>query len=105
MKWKNFTNIIYYWKNRHDPECANSLAEIAWRSLLLISVLFVISISIYSGWIFFEGNSALDDGPVVGDSETLSREALSSVLDQFEQREQKFESIKRNPPSIADPSR
>lgn len=105
MKWKNLSNIIYYWKNRHDPECANSLAEIAWRSLLSVSVLFIVSVSIYSGWIFFRDNSVLGDGSVVGDSQTLSRESLSGILDLFDQRRQKFESIKRNPPSIADPSK
>jgi type II secretory pathway component PulC len=105
MKSINFSKIIYNWKNKQDPECANALAEITWKFLVTFSVIFIILVSVYSAWIYLKGNAALEDAAIVGESETLSRETLSEVLDQFEQREQRFEYIKRNPPSIADPSR
>jgi hypothetical protein len=37
-------------------------------------------------------------------SETLSRESLLNVIDLFEQRKQRFEFTKTNPPIIGDPS-
>ena len=105
MKWKNISNVFYYWRNRHNPECANQLSGIVWKFLLALSLVFVILISAYSGLAFFKGVTTEGEESILGQSETLSREALSDVNDLFEQREQRFNYVKRNPPNIGDPSR
>lgn len=104
MELKDISNILYYWKNRHNPECSNSLSVIVWWCLLSISLLLLLLAVLYSIWMLSGSSSVRDDGPVVGQGETLSREALANTLDLFEQRKQRYQFVQSNPPRIEDPS-
>ncbi|PIR86307.1 hypothetical protein COU13_01645 [Candidatus Kaiserbacteria bacterium CG10_big_fil_rev_8_21_14_0_10_43_70] len=73
--------------------------------MLFFAVGFVIVSGTYSLWLYLGGISGVETSAVAGQSETLSREALNNTLELYEQREQRFEYVKNNPPNIQDPSR
>jgi len=105
MKLAHISNGIYYWKNRHDPECANAFSAIVWWCLLSASALFLLGAVLYSIWMLSDSAQVSGTEAVVGQSETLSREALRNTLDAFKQRQQQFVFVQNNPPAIKDPSR
>jgi len=105
MQLKDILNTVYYWKNRHDPECANALSTLVWWCLLFLTLLFLTGAILYSIWMLSGSRSMIEAEETVGQSETLSRESLKNTLELFEQRKKRFQFVGSNPPRIPDPSR
>ena len=96
------------WEARHEPERSAALAEAFWRIMIVGAVLLTIGVAFYGGMRFL---SILSSGgpssPVSGSGAraALNRAELRATLDDFMLRKTQYESLKGNPPRIADPSK
>lgn len=97
---------IYMYRDR--PEAKRALADFYWR-ILLCSAFFIIIMSIAYG--FFRLISVLRDPGVssanaypVQPPPALNRAKLQGALNEFRAREDRFESLKTNASTVADPS-
>ena len=102
--WKRLRDA---WGYRHEPERLRVLAGTYWRFLLFIAACIIVSVTLYGGTKFFaaHGNSGDSDFTPTGGGNILKPAELQAVLDGFVAREVQYESLKKNRPSIADPSR
>ena len=96
------------WEARHEPERSAALAEAFWRVVIVGAVLLTIGVAIYGGMRFLSVLSG--GGPSLplsgsGAGAALNRAELRATLDGFTLRKTQYESLKGNPPQIADPSK
>ena len=109
MKWINstWTRVSDTWSYRSEPERLRVLIEAYWRVLLGTAGVIVVCTVLYS---FINLISALSRGngePTLspGGPATLDRASLHAGLGAFAERETNYEFLKKNPPTIADPSK
>lgn len=111
MTW--LTNILArtydLWAYRHEPEYIRKLVDTYWFTLLLLSVGVTIGALLYGGAKLLEVRGEAEGGdtfsPSEGGGTLLDRAKLDSTLEGFSAREANYESLKKNPPKITDPSR
>lgn len=95
------------WQYRHEPEKLRMLADAYWRALLFVAVLILAGLILYAGLKFYsmfvepEANPLLSGGGVI----LLDKADLQETVEGFQNRQAKYEFLKRNPPKIADPSK
>lgn len=109
MTW--LTNTWNYmheiWSFRHEPEHFRRLADFYWRALLLIAAVAILGAVSYGTMKFigaFEGEESLL-GESSGGIPLLNQRDLQAVLEAFDARAARYESLKSAPPQITDPSR
>ena len=110
MKWihSTWTHIRDTWSYRSEPERLRILIEAYWRVLLGMAGVIMICAVLYSSVNLIsalgrgEGKPTLSSG---GGGAILDRAGLQAVLSGFAERGTNYESLKKNPPAIADPSR
>jgi len=96
--------------NRHEPEQVRALADYYWRILLSVAAIVVLFSVGYGVFVFLsvlqdEGGTGTDIGVAVQMPSMISRAQLQDTLDEFEARQQLFESLKTNVLDVAEPSR
>lgn len=95
------------WQYRHEPEKLRTLADVYWRTLLFVAVLVLAGLMFYAGLKFYsmfvepEENPLLSSGGII----LLNKADLQEAVEAFQNRQAKYEFLKRNPPKITDPSR
>lgn len=110
MKWIDPTwrRVRDTWSYRSEPERLRVLIEAYWRMLLgaagivMVCAVLYSSINLISALGRGKGEPTLSPG---GGGAALDRAGLQATLKRFADRETNYEFLKKNPPTISDPSR
>jgi len=96
------------WAYRHEPEYIRKLVDAYWFTLLLLSVTVIVFALLYGGTKLLAVRGEAEGGTLLqseGGRVILNQIELEATLEGFAAREANYESLKKNPPKIADPSR
>ncbi|MBI2612948.1 hypothetical protein HYW59_04050 [Candidatus Kaiserbacteria bacterium] len=109
MRWVTYIwgSIRDTWQYRHEPEKLRTLADAYWRILLFIAVLVLAGLIFYAGLKFYSVFAGEEENPLLsgGGGIFLNPADLQMTMEGFDHRRAAYESFKRNPPKIADPSK
>lgn len=100
--------IAEAYAQRHQPEGIRVLAYVYWYTLLGAGALFFIAVSFFGYWEFAKVAQTENDVAPVSKASAralLKKEDIENVLKSFDERRAQHESLRSNPPQIADPSR
>lgn len=92
---------------RHEPEYFRPLAELFWRSLLVLLAVGVVVVLIFAASVFWDVLSTLGNaaGGPARQPAVLDRAELQNTLRLIEERSLEFEAKKTTPTPVVDPSR
>jgi len=83
----------------------SKLVRVYWRALLATSFMLVVGFSMYGVWQVTLLSELANLIPKIGASQSpLDRPQLKNVLESFQAREERYDFLEKNPPSIKDPS-
>lgn len=106
---RHWKRLVGAYADRYQPEGIRVLAYFYWYALLSVAVFVVLTVFTYGYFQFSAVKSGSNSqASVVSEGAMkppLTREELEKTLQSFEERRTKYESLKSNPPQIADPSR
>lgn len=112
MKFKidTWTRIRTAYSYRHEPEYLRLLASYFWNMLLWMATIITACVVLYGSFqltsVFEDTGNRSAKAPAVGtEAPILDRAQLQATLNTFTERQARYESLKANPPAIADPSR
>lgn len=95
-----------YYGSRFDPKTIRLMTDFIWYGSVRLSAVMVLSALLLGGWFLFDAQFASrGSGEGQGVVETVNRTALSGVLEQFSQKQLRYEALRRTAPSIVDPAR
>jgi len=109
MKWFIDIGAHTYdlWAYRHEPEYLRKLVDAYWFVLLVLSAGIIVFALLFGALKLFtvlneeEGTTLLSSGGNV----PFNRAELEMTLEGFAAREANYESLKKNPPRVTDPSK
>jgi hypothetical protein len=109
MSWKDniAAHVRHAWSSRNEPESMRLLAGAFWEFSLLGAVFLVTGFALFGGLMFFAAFSPDDEPALVsgGGGVMLNRVELKAILQEFESRAERYESIKTGRTSLTDPSK
>lgn len=90
----------------HEPEYVLRFARAYWRALIVAAAVLIIFFSVYGVRQVVLLSELMNVIPSVASATSpFDRGQLKTALESFREREAHFETLKRSPPGIADPSR
>ncbi|MDO8562046.1 MAG: hypothetical protein Q7S05_04465 [bacterium] len=102
------TSVRDMYAYRHEPERMREFAEFYWRVLLLVAsvmVILVITFGIMEASAVLELRGVSEGGGGISQPiPKLDKAKLKNTLYEFQSRQERFESLKAQPPEIKDPS-
>lgn len=97
------------WRSRDEPECIRRLAEVYWNILVFLGACALLGIVLYGGSRFLSALNGDEDGVTLlqgeGGSTLFNRAEFEATFRGLESRKSRYEDLKQNAPTIADPSR
>lgn len=97
--------VLALWRMRHDPQAARHFALVFWYALLGV-VCAVVLVSIAAGaylFVGYQGHTA--ENLVQGGEEVLTRDRIQEVVEAYEQRSLRFNTILERGVTIPSPRR
>ena len=93
------------WANRRDPRASRALAEMLWRTFLVLGAIVVVASWIFAATLVFVPQDDSSQVQSARPSVTLDKKRLSDILRVFTERQARADALRAELPSIVDPAK